>query len=65
MKETKIYCDHCGKELDTMKDYTDLDIDLCAYVVHCDLCKNCISKLNLEIAVFTHQHKNTQEINNG
>ena len=27
MKEIKIYCDHCGKELNTMKDYEELKLD--------------------------------------
>ena len=28
MKDNKIYCDHCGKELDTMHDFDDTQIDM-------------------------------------
>ena len=42
MKTTKIYCDHCGKELDEMKDYTDMEIDSIKHFVKGDLCKDCV-----------------------
>lgn len=62
MKETKIYCDHCGKELDEMHDYIDLTIDLCWDIIHCDLCKNCIAELNSEVSVFVSKHKSVLEM---
>jgi hypothetical protein len=45
MKETKIYCDHCGKVLDEMCDYTDTEIEV-RYFFKCDLCAECIDKLD-------------------
>ena len=43
MKETKYYCDHCGKELDWNKDYIDYDI---SYFVDndVDICKECLDE---------------------
>ena len=42
MRETKIYCDHCGKVIDDMKDYTYLEIN----EIECDLCAGCAKELN-------------------
>lgn len=44
MTETKTYCDHCGKELNNMKDYCDTEIMLLNYV-NTDLCVKCINEL--------------------
>ena len=44
MKETKIYCDHCGKVLDEMKDYVDTEIEARAWF-KVDLCSACIGEL--------------------
>ena len=43
MKETKFFCDHCGKEINGMNDYigeTILD------EIEADLCGECIVDLN-------------------
>ena len=56
MRETKIYCDHCGKELDEMHDYTGMEFNDVA-VLDCDLCKECIDKLDKLIRKFVHQEK--------
>ena len=45
MRETKIYCDHCGKVLDDMKDYTDTEIDAIAWF-KTDLCAGCAGELS-------------------
>ena len=45
MKENKIYCDHCGKEIDTMRDYNDLQIDIGHKWYNTDLCIECLDKL--------------------
>ena len=47
MKEYKIYCDHCGKELDTMHDFDDIQIDMVAHkcTITTDLCAECLDKL--------------------
>lgn len=56
MRETKIYCDHCGKELDEMHDYTGMEFNDVA-VLDCDLCKECMDKLDKLIREFVHQEK--------
>ena len=45
MRETKIYCDHCKKELDAMHDYTDLHMDFGLDFTDVDLCKKCYAEL--------------------
>lgn len=45
MRETKIYCDHCGKVLDEMHDYVDIDLDIGRDYVKTDLCAECLNKL--------------------
>ena len=53
MKETKIYCDHCGKELDPMKDYTDVLADIeNIYARETDLCITCFEELCCMIEKF-------------
>lgn len=37
MRETKTYCDHCGKVLNEMIDYTDTEIEVKRWF-KCDLC---------------------------
>jgi hypothetical protein len=44
MRETKVYCDHCGKTLNEMCDYCDTEIEVKAWF-KCDLCKDCIDEL--------------------
>lgn len=41
----KIICDHCGKELDRMDDYDDLDIGTLDGFFNADLCAGCRIKL--------------------
>lgn len=46
MKETKIYCDHCGKVLDTRYDYNDITIEMNhKWQDHIDLCEECFEEL--------------------
>lgn len=45
MTETKIYCDHCGKELDAMHDFDDLTIEMEHKWLVTDLCTECLDKL--------------------
>lgn len=45
MTETKIYCDHCGKELNEMHDYVDEEIDIGVYWLRTDLCQDCMEEL--------------------
>lgn len=47
----KTYCDHCGKELDGMKDYPDTEISLIGYR-KADFCQKCMDELDTIIADF-------------
>lgn len=46
MKKMIFTCDHCGKEIDEMRDYPDMKIDNFIDFVTADLCSNCIRELN-------------------
>ena len=52
MTQTKIYCDHCGKELDEMHDYPDIEIEATDEFLKCDLCKDCYEELGKSIRKF-------------
>ncbi|MBQ7913761.1 MAG: hypothetical protein IJ308_08515 [Clostridia bacterium] len=43
---TKIICDHCGKELDRMKDYDDISIETMNSFYDTDLCADCRNELS-------------------
>lgn len=51
MRETKIYCDHCGKVLDQMHDYVDTEIEVKSFF-RCDLCADCIEELDRAVVKF-------------
>lgn len=51
MRETKIYCDHCGKVLDEMKDYPDTEIDVIAWF-RTDLCASCAKEISNTVLKF-------------
>ena len=51
MREVKIYCDHCGKVLDEMHDYTDYELTDTDYM-RVDLCKECFNELDKTIKDF-------------
>ena len=55
MTETKIYCDHCHKELDEMHDYVDIELDVGAEFLKTDLCKECLRELCRNINEFCGQ----------
>ena len=46
MRVVKDFCDHCGKELDNMRDYVDVDIEFSHIFVNADLCTDCFDELN-------------------
>lgn len=52
MTETKTYCDHCGKELDEMHDYVDVEIDMSTSWLRTDLCQECMQELKDIIFTF-------------
>ena len=45
MTEIKVFCDHCGKLLDEMSDYTDITIEAAHKMVNADLCTDCFESL--------------------
>lgn len=52
MTEIKHYCDHCGKELDGMKDYLACDIDVWCGEFQTDLCADCLNQLGRMVKDF-------------
>lgn len=52
MTVTKMYCDHCGKELDHMIDYTCCEVEVEYRAISADLCKNCLELLLTTIEKF-------------
>lgn len=50
-------CDHCGKELDEMKDFTDMHIDNFWELMNADLCNKCFHELNDMVAQFINYKK--------
>ena len=51
MTVTKDYCDHCGKELDYMKDYGETEI-IALHLFKADLCAECIEELDRIVFAF-------------
>lgn len=45
MTVIKQYCDHCGKELDGMKDYISCEIEIAFTEIEADLCNECRGEL--------------------
>lgn len=46
MKKTIYTCDHCGKELDEVKDCIEIIVDNFIDVVYTDLCLDCEREIN-------------------
>lgn len=46
MKKTIVTCDHCGKEVDSMQGYTDMEIDDFIDWYEVDLCSECFRELD-------------------
>lgn len=44
-------CDHCGKQLNPMKDYEDVELDKYG-LVRADLCTACYNELDIIIQKF-------------
>lgn len=45
MRETVMYCDHCGKDIDPMIDYEDIHINMDFKWINADLCIDCLDEL--------------------
>lgn len=48
-------CDHCGKRLDTMNDYEDIDIQMTDWFSGVDLCADCFDELEKLVTDFIHR----------
>lgn len=59
MKKVSIYCDHCGKEISGMHDYTDIEFGEIWYMIGdnftTDLCCDCCKELSDMIRKFTNK----------
>lgn len=55
MRKVIFTCDHCGKELDEMQDYTDMKIDNFIDYVTADLCSDCLIELNEVVLKYINQ----------
>ena len=51
MQKIVTTCDHCGKELDEMKDYVDVEFDA-LYWFRTDLCSECYAEISQIIKQF-------------
>lgn len=52
MKETRVYCDHCGKEIDTFKEYPGSRITLNHVDTYADLCEECFNDLIIIVGIY-------------
>ena len=60
MRKTVFTCDHCGKELDEMKDYSDMEFDNFFDIFRADLCSKCFHELNNIVLKFINKNKDGQ-----
>lgn len=61
MIEIKAYCDHCGKVLDEMSDYTDVKVVAAHKYRSVDLCTKCLDQLFDTINAFCEQKEGVQK----
>ena len=52
MKELVVTCDHCGKKLDDMKDYADIEFDTIDNWFNADLCSECYAEISKTLREF-------------
>lgn len=60
MRKTVFTCDHCGKEIDEMKDYTDIEFDNFFEIFKSDLCYQCFHELNDIVFKYVNKNKDGQ-----
>lgn len=46
MTETKHYCDHCRKEINSMEDFIEVEVETPTDFYETDLCSDCVSELD-------------------
>lgn len=61
MKENNVLCDHCGKHLDRMTDYEDINIELGHLWRQHDLCAECLEELKSLVDNFCDKHPTEKE----
>ena len=57
MRKTVFTCDHCGKEINEMRDYTDMKIDNFINYVETDLCSECFHEINDMVLQYVNKKK--------
>jgi DNA-directed RNA polymerase subunit RPC12/RpoP len=50
-------CDHCGKEIDKIRDYTDMEIRDFADYIETDLCARCYDELSDMVLQYINKKK--------
>lgn len=60
MQKMLFICDHCGKEIDEMKDYPDTEFDDFFDIVRADLCNQCFHELNNIVLRYINKEKDGQ-----
>lgn len=50
-------CDHCGKEINEIRDYTDMKFDDFINYVEADLCSECFRKLDDMVLQYVNKKK--------
>ena len=55
MRKTIFICDHCGKEIDEMRDCTEMKIDNFIDYIVVDLCSDCFRDLNELVLKYVNQ----------
>ena len=59
MKELVTTCDHCGKKMDSMSDYEDIEYDTLNNWLKVDLCSKCYEEISYIIQEFcSRKHQN-------
>ena len=63
MREMVITCDHCGKKINEMKDYPDIEFDTLNGCLEADLCSECYKEVSRIIEEFCFkEHQNEKEM---
>lgn len=61
----KTFCDHCGKQIDSMTDYTEMGISCFKKYKQTDLCVKCFDEMWNTINIFCGQAKLKGGVNDG
>jgi hypothetical protein len=61
MKNIIFTCDHCGKEINEMAAFTDMQIDNFIDYVKVDLCNKCFHELNDIVLQYVNKKKENKD----